>query len=291
MSASKWIRYEGPRDATHYEMVHWAGRPADIHNLRLDGQRGLHLNPKKAEWGIGIFLEAVQGGEVSNVWVKDVTGDSLTFGCTHPRNGNVVLGPCRGVTVREFTSERAQRNAVAFTGAIGCKLLDSTLVGTHGDLPRGPHAGIDFESDHPKAPNVDNLVERVDVADCQGFAIVSDMGGPTCFGTTVRRSRFISALTGWAALWRASSIPSHPWHVWEETYFEGPVSGMTHSHLRGCYFNAQEGNQHSTRALEIDHDRPVILEHCHVGDLLITPELAREHPALYLHGPNIQFRP
>lgn len=292
-SSLEWARYEGPFDATHYEMVSQVGGRAEIMGRGLDGNLGRMTNPD-GEWGHGIHLAGVRGGRVRRNWIRDVYGDGLVLSGTAPRDGDRITGSCVGVEIEQLVVSGARRNGVSFLGAERCTLRDATIhdVGhSHLPLPGGPLAGIDFEPDHEETPNIANEVRLTSISGCEGFGVVCDSGGDKTFGT-----RFVSCLVaasadGWAVLWRAGRTPGHEWHFWEDCLIAGPAAGLTNCHCRGVWFSSMPENKQSRRAIEIDHQEPVILDSCYVDGIRITPQLVREgHPAMYLSAPNLIVR-
>lgn len=246
------VEYQGPWDATHYELFRAIGGTPVLRDTRFIGHRDRMTGGGHGEWGHAMYVAGTTGGLIERVHARDLWGDGLCLGRTDPRSQDVVHGPPVGLRVRDLTVVRARRNGVSVVAGEDIKLEDVTVVGTHG-APRGPGAGIDLEPDPPAYhPVVGVTVRRAVVDDCQSFGVICD--GHPVWGFRMEDSEVRASPGGWA-LWLRFPEPPAGWdNVVRDCTVYGPCAHLANVRFERCRFVRDRDYAQSPRAVASAHE-------------------------------------
>jgi parallel beta-helix repeat protein len=120
-----------------------------IYGGTIQGDRTLHTG-STGEWGMGIFLKAVNNFEISDVLISDCWGDGVYITDDgNPKN------PSRNVRVDRIISTNNRRQGLSAINWIGGHIKSSIFENMNG---APPEAGIDFEPNPPGLQEVSNIL-------------------------------------------------------------------------------------------------------------------------------------
>lgn len=241
------VSYQGPRDATHYEIIKFLGGRANAAYLRLEGKRHEMTNPD-GEWGHGVYCAGTTG-MLEYIWAQDCYGDGFTLAGTDPRNGEKLYGPPEDMILHQLTSNKARRNGLSIIAGRSILVDNCTFANTYG-APRGPEAGIDLEPD----PHLPWWVEDVRIKDClidnnASFGIISDK--QRVRRLTIENTSIFSSLEGWALL--LDMLPDSGPHLVTNCTIYGPIARCNNITFDNCTFIFQRG----VYAQVLESDTPI----------------------------------
>ena len=111
------------------------------------GERAEHLG-SGGEWGHGVNLQKVTNVSIIGLTAKECWGDGIYVG---PKGGQSNVS--KDVTICGVVADHNRRCAIAVTSASGVEIIDTTMSGSDGTLPKSGFCG------EPNPP--DGLVENV----------------------------------------------------------------------------------------------------------------------------------
>jgi hypothetical protein len=231
------LRYDGPANEPHYEIVRQLGGVLNVRNTDIVGDRSTH-QPRtdctncRDEFGHGIYAAGVTSGLIEDVTVSEAWGDGIIFDYKHPREPSNIIGTCRNVVLRNVTVMNCRRNAVYIGGGLDY-LIDRCNL--HAFTGVDPRAALDIEPEKDYLPVNGINILNSNIYGCDhGFGILADNHGISISGLVVEDTHVHAAKIGWG-MWLAGLRGTN---VFRRCTFHGPVVHLRNAHFENCTFIA-----------------------------------------------------